>query len=96
MKVPQPTQGPSLGVKTPDLLLTFSKCWIVWRLIFSDWRVFGMLPLLSYRSPAVGFCSQEGGLGMVRDCIAVAEEEVVVVGAPAWRLPLGHMWHTRV
>lgn len=32
-----------------------------------------MLPLLSYRSPAVGFCSQEGGLGMVRDCIVVAE-----------------------
>lgn len=42
----------------------------------------------------MGFCSQEGGFGMVGDCIAVAEE--VVVGAPAWRLPLGHMWHTRV
>lgn len=41
-----------------------------------------MLALLSSRSPAImGFCSQEGGLGVVVDCIAVAEEEVM--GTPS-------------
>lgn len=43
MNVPQLTQSPSLGVKIPDLLLTFSNCWTVCRWIFPRWRVFGIV-----------------------------------------------------
>lgn len=62
--VTQLTQSPSLGVKTPSLLLTFSK--YIGEYLACYYPLVSVWCVVPKVSPTARFCSQEGGLRVVR------------------------------